>query len=446
MDVPVVDTSTEGQNALAFFFMAAAAVLTHVYYSRPQRLQGPPDEPPPPLRRSKRIWSRQWLLRRSQHGDFDHLLRELHREDPKGFKNFLRISPDLFLEMVERLAPRLTKTTTRLRFPLAVGFKLAVTLRHLATGSSYITLSYTFRVSKSAICRFVPEVCQAIIDVYKDEVMKCPRSPEEWKKVAEDFSKRWQYHNCCGALDGTHIPIQKPSHGGSLYYNYKKFHSIVLMAVADANYKFIYVDVGAEGSAGDGGTWYRTTLHEAIEDHRAGFPDASPLPNATTPIPFHLVGDDAFAMKTWLMKPYSHHSQVPQERIFNYRLSRARRVVENAFGLMQTKLRVFANTMLQKPNNVRTLTMCGCVLHNLLLDRFPFANNAVDYEDDHHNLIPGLWREEPNTMARLQHTRARNTTQQIKAMRDHLAQYYSSGPGAVPWQERMVYPRGRPND
>ena len=127
---------------------------------------------------------------------------------------------------------------------------------------------------------------------------------------------------------------EETPHGGSFYYNYKGFHSIVLMALVDAGYKFLYVDVGAEGGASDGGTWNHCTLHEAVEDDRAGLPEPAPIPNDDKPVPYHFVGDDAFALRTWLMKPFPHRSQNDRERIFSYRLSRARRVVENAFGIL----------------------------------------------------------------------------------------------------------------
>ncbi|XP_068250734.1 uncharacterized protein [Palaemon carinicauda] len=91
------------------------------------------------------------------------------------------------------------------------------------------------------------EVCKAVIVVYKDEVLRCPKTEEDWKEVAARFSSRWNYHNCLGAVDEKHIGIKKPHNAGSYYYNYKGFHSIVLMAVADATFKFLYVDVGAEG-------------------------------------------------------------------------------------------------------------------------------------------------------------------------------------------------------
>ena len=449
-------SNDECDRLQAGLLLAAAALLIKVYFTKkpPKRLQQQPqqhEEQHRPRRdrgevqaRRRLTWCRDWLLQRSVHGDYDHLLQELHREDAKWFKNFLRIEPDFFHDMVERLTPILAKKETNCRLPLAVGLKLAVTLRFLATGNTYTSLQYSFRVSKSAISRFVPEVCQAIIDTYKNETLVCPTTPEDWNKVASDFARKWNYYNCGGALDGKHVAIQKPKHGGSLFYNYKKFHSIVLMALADANYKFLYVDVGAEGSAGDGGTWYKCTLHDAIERNRDGFPEDRPLPNDDTPIPFHIIGDDAFALKKTLMKPYSHQSQVEHEKIFSYRLSRARRVVENAFGLLTSRLRVFGTTMQLQPSVVKIITMCGCVMHNLILNRYPHLPVEVDHEDEEHNVIPGAWREDNNGLEGLYNPRGQNYATQPKQMRDHLAHYYSSEVGAVPWQENMVYPRGRP--
>ena len=83
-----------------------------------------------------------------------------------------------------------------------------------------------------------------------------------WKEVAQKFGSRWS--NSSGATGGKHVAIKKPIRAGSLYYNYKGFNSIVLMAVADAGYKLLYVHVGAEGNASDGGTWKHCTLFDAV--------------------------------------------------------------------------------------------------------------------------------------------------------------------------------------
>ncbi|XP_064102681.1 uncharacterized protein LOC135212843 [Macrobrachium nipponense] len=268
-------------------------------------------QPPAPCRkdgRAGRIWAREWLTRRQLHGDYGELLQELNKEDRKGHKNFLRIYPELFEEMVERLTPLLKKKDTKLWRAQEVGLKLAVTLHHLASGNDYTSLQYSFRVSKSSLCRFIPVVCQALIDIYKPEVMKCPKTPEEWNDVAKRFASKWNYFNCVGALDGKNVAIKKPIGGGSLYFN-KKFHSIVLMARSDAKYKFLFIDVGAEGGAGDGGTWQKCNLARAIANNRAGLPLDRNLPNDDEPVPFHIVVDNAFTLNTWLMKPYSHQSQ-----------------------------------------------------------------------------------------------------------------------------------------
>ncbi|XP_064111357.1 putative nuclease HARBI1 [Macrobrachium nipponense] len=167
--------------------------------------------------------------------------------------------------------------------------------------------------------------------------MKCPKTPEEWNDVAKRFTSKWKHFNCVEALDGKHIAIKKPKGGGSLYFIYKKFHSIVLMDLSDAKYKFLFVDVGAEGGAGDGGTWQKCNLARAITNNRAGLQKNRNLPNDDEPIPFHIVADDAFALKSWMMRPYSHQLQDPTERLYSYRLSHAHCVVENAFGLLQMR-------------------------------------------------------------------------------------------------------------
>ena len=116
------------------------------------------------MRRRRRFWVRPWIERRLQFGFYHHLMQELRVEDSETFANFLRMPPRIFDELLSMLYDRLLKQTTNFRSPLEPGLKLAITLRHLATGASYTCMQYGWRVPPNTISVIVREVCQVIVD------------------------------------------------------------------------------------------------------------------------------------------------------------------------------------------------------------------------------------------------------------------------------------------
>ncbi|XP_066962264.1 uncharacterized protein [Macrobrachium rosenbergii] len=129
--------------------------------------------------------------------------------------------------------------------------------------------------------------------------MQVPSTPEQWKEVARGFEQRWNFPHTLGAIDGKHIRLQNPTFGGTHYFDYKKFCSIILLGVVDAEYKFLCVDVGAIVSESDGGVFAKTQLCKMLDRHEANLPTPERLPNKTEdkpPVDHFFVGDDATAV------------------------------------------------------------------------------------------------------------------------------------------------------
>ena len=129
--------------------------------------------------------------------------------------------------------------------------------------------------------------------------------------------------------------IQCTFNSGSLFYNYKSYLSIVLLAVASADYVFAMVDVGAYGSSNDSGVLNHTTFFKQLRNKTL---NVAPLSNflmiVRRPMYLHvLLGDEAFTLRCDLMRPFARNALTMEDTSLTTDWSRARRVVENAFGI-----------------------------------------------------------------------------------------------------------------
>lgn len=215
------------------------------------------------------------------------------------------------------------------------------------------------------ITDIIPEVCSAIYSVLKDAHLKLPSTSEEWKQVASDFNSYWNFPMCIGAMDGKRFLLRKPQNTGSEFYDYKGHHSMIMLALVDAHYRFLYVDVGAQGRASDAGVGERCKLREYLEKEMLQVPPPDTLPYADNKVPY-VIGDDAFPLKRYLMKPYPGQNLSTEQRMYNYRVSQARRVSENAFGIIVAKFRVFQQPIHSSPTNTQKIILAAVVLHIFL--------------------------------------------------------------------------------
>lgn len=234
-----------------------------------------------------------------------------------------------------------------------------------------------------------------------------PNSPEEWKKIANEFETRWNFPQCIGSIDGKHVAILKPIGSGSEYYNYKGFYSIVLLALVDANYNFLYVNVGCQGRISDGGVFSNTEFRKRMKSDNLHLPRDRPLPGRTKNVPFVFVTDDAFPLERHLLKPYvGPQNKDSKERKYNYRLSRARITVENAFGILSARFRILRTTIQLEPEKAKTIIITCVLLHNFLRKNKSSLIYAppeyYDREDSDGRFIPGEWRSENQNLTSLE--------------------------------------------
>jgi hypothetical protein len=147
---------------------------------------------------------------------------------------YYRLSTANFDWLLEKVRVLIEKQQTTMRRPIPADKRLALTLKYLATGASFYTLSGEFVVGECTVGRIVMETSRAIIHVLK-EFNLVPNTAEDWVAISENFYQKWDYPNAIGALDGKHILIQKPKKSGTRFHNYKSTFSVVLMGLADAD-------------------------------------------------------------------------------------------------------------------------------------------------------------------------------------------------------------------
>ncbi|KAJ8979772.1 hypothetical protein NQ317_015251 [Molorchus minor] len=328
-------------------------------------------------RRKHRFWEHEIFQKRRQFGEFHHLFPDLLNDDAKFFLYF-RMSRNKFYELFNLL--NFSNKYTPFREPVCPEERLALTLK------------------------------------------------QQWEEIEREFYEMWNFPNCCGALDGKHVVIEKPPRSGSLFFNYKHQHSIVLLALVDATYRFVTVDVGIVGAYGrnsDGGIFSSSALGKKLYANKLNFPPDKALPNSNTVLPCVIVADAAFPLKDNIMRPYPAEEIASNEakKVYEYRHSRARRVVENAFELLTKKFKWYSTKYNILPKNVDKIILGTVVLyHNFLRnDKCSWQPGELETEEDFCILrdLPHIGGRTPFSAGRI---------------REAFTEYFVSPNGSVPWQ------------
>lgn len=283
----------------------------------------------------------------------------------------------------------------------------------------------------ATVSKIVREVCVAIWNHLQPLHLPAP-TKEQWQNIEKGFRERWQFPNCLGALDGKHVLIQAPANSGSTYFNYKKTFSIVLLALIDHGYRFTVVDIGSYGSNNDAGIFRKSALCQKIKNKTLDIPDDQPLTvNSHQLCPHAIVGDEAFPLMNNLMRPYPGNELDYAKRIYNYRLSRARRISENGFGILANRWRIYHRKLPLSPGNVDWVVKATIVLHNMLCGENDVRTARIEVdvmdEDVHGGILRPLRREGHRPQV------------DAIAVRELFKSYFVSPEGAVPWQNDTCF-------
>ena len=150
---------------------------------------------------------------------------------------------------------------------------------------------FSYTLGHSTVCTIIEDTCDALCKALAPEYLRTPSNTSEWKKIGGGFDKIWNFPHCLGAIDGKYVVMQAPPRAGSMYYNNKHMHSIVLMAVCDApHYCFTLVDIGDYGRHSDGGVLSHSNFGKAMENGMLSLPEPDILlPGTTTDLPYFLL-------------------------------------------------------------------------------------------------------------------------------------------------------------
>ena len=246
--------------------------------------------------------------------------------------------------------------------------------------------------------RIISETCQTLWRVLSEKgFIKAPDSEEEWLAIAAEFNDKWNFPYCSGAIDEKHVLIQAPARSGSNFFSYRKCFSIVLLAAYNANYEFTLVDIGEAGQQSDGGVYSSSNLGQAIDQNILKFPEPATINNYSTTKKFRyvFVADEAFALKPFMLRPYPSRNELNiHDLIFNCRLSRARRLIENTFGILASRVRIVRRPIIAKIENIGHITKDAVILHNFLMRRKERGTYCPpDYVDQERvqGTLPGRW-------------------------------------------------------
>ncbi|XP_014213350.1 protein ANTAGONIST OF LIKE HETEROCHROMATIN PROTEIN 1-like [Copidosoma floridanum] len=295
-----------------------------------------------------------------------------------SFHSYIRMSATQLENLVSLTGPEMQKNNC-FKKSIGVAQGLLLTLKFLAAGDSIYTVSCQYSIDCETIENIISTACKAIWNQLVLNVMPSDLSKNRWLKMAQEFEEKWDFPHCIGAIDAVHIVMQPSSNESPSKQKSNERNSIVLLAICDANFIFTFVDMGTYGCNGE--IFRASQIGCAFENNDMNLPKPSPLnENDTENFPYVLVGDEAFPLKTYLLRPYPQKDCIEVSRLnFNCRLIRAQKTIETCLGILSSRWQIFSKTInMDVDKTMKIVQACVC-LHNWLRLSDLSGNSCVRY-------------------------------------------------------------------
>ncbi|XP_023246935.1 putative nuclease HARBI1 [Copidosoma floridanum] len=356
-------------------------------------------------------------------GASDNLVLTLRLHDSQGFINFFRMSPEAFDELLSLVGPKITKKFC-VRAPISATIRFQLTLRYLATGDYINSLSLLFRVSPTSVSKIIKETCKEIWNCLIPIVFISNPTQNDWRKISKGFESEWNFSHCLGCVDSKLIAMEAPPHSSSYFYDYKGHHSIHLQAYVDAYKKFIAVEVGAAGRQSDRGVFCNSTTGKMIINKKFNIPQPEPVVQDGSKLPYVFLGDKAFGLSDYMLTPYPRSLKLDlRKKVFNYRQSRARRIVECPFGELISTWRLFRKRVeITLPATIEAIKACVCLQNFLIM-----------YNEEEKDIDESVIVDKNTQLQSVGNISARAKRNAAVKVRDDFAEYFMNE-GAVPFQ------------
>ncbi len=255
------------------------------------------------------------------------------------------------------------------RPPISVQKHALIFLWFAGNECSLRTVSIQFNISISSVKRVVCRV-QSALERNVTRFVKWPRG-EVAGEISQKFFEFRGIDGILGAIDGSHIRIQKPHFHQECYVNRKGYHSVVLQGISTYDLSFIDIYCGWPGSVHDARVLRESPLFQAVEEK----------PDDFFPGDGHILGDSAYPLLPWLMVPYKDYGNLSHtQKRFNARHSGSRQVVENAFGLLKGRWRQLRCLDMQIEFIPGFVSAC-CVVHNICLKNHDSNDGFFDFNE-----------------------------------------------------------------